>query len=132
MNDGFGRLKGRILTPLFVLAVLAALASAAPAPGRAGAAVLPVALAGLVAPVFCYRAYAARASRVLPAPGRDAAYRAAVARANGVQQAIAAVGVGVFYLSRQPQALLGLVGAFLVAGALWPIPSRRDLFGAPE
>ena len=106
----------------FLLTVLSLLV----APGEgASRLVVPAGMAGLVAPAIAWRVQA----RILDGAGGGAAggrraYVRSVTVGLAITEAAASLGVLVWLLTRQGEALIGLPMHLVMVGALWPSEER--------
>jgi len=87
--------------------------------------VVPAGVLGLVAPAVAWRVQARiREGARGDAAGRRRAYLRSLTVGLAITEAAASVGVVVWLLTRQPQALIGLPMHLIMAGALWPSEER--------
>ena len=112
-------LAGPFLLTALVLVV-------APREGVAGL-VVPAGVLGLVAPAVAWRVQARiREGARGGAAGGRRAYLRSLTVGLAITEAAASVGVVVWLLTRQPQALIGLPLHLVMAGALWPSEERMQ------
>lgn len=99
------------------------------------AAVLPVALAGLVSPVIGFRLPLWLRDRMEPATPIDrrcGAYVRATLLGVAVGEVAAILGVAGYTLSGEPIALVGVATLVLLTGAIWPSEERIRAFVEPD
>ncbi len=108
--------------------ILALIAAAIPA-GRPSAPALafPAALVGLLAPAVAYRVYGGiRDGRGEAVPR----FLRATVAALAVTEGAAIFGCVSYVLSREVVALAGVLSHLILAGAVWPTPTRLLAFGS--
>lgn len=89
------------------------------------------ALLGIVSPLVGFRLYAwlrerepARASHAV----RCATFLRATILALVVTEGVAMFGIVAYWLTSEPQALIGVVTHIILVGAVWPTPERLESF----
>ena len=89
------------------------------------------ALLGIISPLIGYRLYAWLRERDRPGSSHEIrcqTFVSAAVLALAVTEGVALFGVIAYWLTSEPQALIGVVTHVILVGALWPTPERLENF----
>lgn len=129
-RDPVGRARVATITGVAgVILLVAVVPWIVPPTGASSWLVVPVALGGIVVPVAGYRTYLAMVGRIEQTSSperRGEGLRRATVTSLSLTGCVAAAGIVVYALTRDPAALSGAVAHVLLAGAVWPTAGRVE------